>query len=114
MGIRVGFPGRRVIGMHVTGFSHPYIREYFVNGPGFTHGDGHVELPKVELERGAHYQVLVLLDRAEGFMEPMFPDPRVVAGIAGGVRGRAVWESRAGPRRRVGSWPWLPFSSPSS
>lgn len=103
VGIKVEFPGRRVVGMVVTEWSHDYLRESFVrrlNGgppqaaPGLEMAGNGITLPRVPLNRGTHYKVLVVLDGEQADdtaarSEP-FPDPVVVAGIKGGVHGGSV------------------------
>ncbi|GAA4004918.1 substrate-binding domain-containing protein [Streptomyces marokkonensis] len=91
VGIRVAFPGRRVVGMVVTECSHTVLRDFFTPGtPGLGATDGVIRLPKVKLNRRAHYKVLAVLDRLPGFTETDFPDPQVTAGIVGGVRGGTI------------------------
>ncbi|MGC9437620.1 substrate-binding domain-containing protein [Streptomyces sp. WG5] len=91
VGIRVRFPGRRVVGMVVTECSHTVLRDFFTPGtPGFGASDGVIRLPKVKLNRRAHYKVLAVLDRVPTFTETDFPDPEVTAGIVGGVRGGTI------------------------
>lgn len=103
IGIEVLFPGRRVVGMVVTEMSHDYLRRSFVAtpregspavaAPGLGVIDGRITLPKVALNRGTHYKVLAVLEREAGFQEQSFPDPSVVAGVKGGVRGGSVKET---------------------
>ncbi|ANB06242.1 phosphate-binding protein [Streptomyces ambofaciens] len=91
VGVSIAFPGRRVVGMAVTERSRNVPRSFFTpDRPGFAATDGVVRLPKVILNRRAHYKVLAVLDREEGFTEPEFPDPEVSAGVVGGVRGGTV------------------------
>ncbi|WP_432161983.1 substrate-binding domain-containing protein [Streptomyces tendae] len=88
VGIRIAFPGRRVVGMTVTERSPQVPPSFFVPGAeGFETTGREVKLPKVILNRRAHYKVLAVLDREEGFTEPQFPEPEVTAGVVGGVRG---------------------------
>ncbi|MFD5440201.1 substrate-binding domain-containing protein [Streptomyces tendae] len=88
VGIRIAFPGRRVVGMTVTERSPQVPPTFFVPGAeGFETTGREVKLPKVILNRRAHYKVLAVLDREEGFTEPEFPEPEVTAGVVGGVRG---------------------------
>ncbi|MFC8081777.1 substrate-binding domain-containing protein [Streptomyces sp. NPDC057340] len=88
VGIRIAFPGRRVVGMAVTERSPQVPPTFFVPGAeGFETTGREIKLPKVILNRRAHYKVLAVLDREEGFTEPEFPEPEVTAGIVGGVRG---------------------------
>ncbi|MBD0417677.1 substrate-binding domain-containing protein [Streptomyces sp. TRM S81-3] len=91
VGIRVAFPGRRVVGMVVTECSHTVLRDFFAPGtPGLGSTDGVITLPKVKLNRRAHYKVLAVLDRVPGFTDADFPDPEVTAGVVGGVRGGTI------------------------
>ncbi|MGW7278087.1 substrate-binding domain-containing protein [Streptomyces sp. NPDC054844] len=91
VGIRVAFPGRRVVGMVVTECSHTVLRDFFAPGtPGLGATDGVIRLPKVKLNRRAHYKVLAVLDRVPDFTETDFPDPEVTAGVVGGVRGGTI------------------------
>ncbi|MET9778420.1 substrate-binding domain-containing protein [Streptomyces sp. NPDC006367] len=91
VGIRVAFPGRRVVGMVVTECSHTVLRDFFAPGtPGFRATDGVIRLPKVKLNRRAHYKVLAVLDRLPDFTETDFPDPEITAGVVGGVRGGTI------------------------
>ncbi|MER7718691.1 substrate-binding domain-containing protein [Streptomyces flaveolus] len=91
VGIRVAFPGRRVVGMVVTECSHTVLRDFFAPGtPGLGSTDGVIRLPKVKLNRRAHYKVLAVLDRVPEFTDADFPDPEVTAGVVGGVRGGTI------------------------
>jgi hypothetical protein len=89
VGIRVSFPGRKVAGMVVTELSDDFLRASFQDGSGLAVKDGTIELPKVPMNRSAHYKVLAALDRADVHTgEPgQFDDPIVVGGIKGGVGG---------------------------
>ncbi|WP_151480090.1 substrate-binding domain-containing protein [Streptomyces albicerus] len=96
VGIRVGFPGRRVVGMVVTELSDEYLRDFFPeHAAGLGTTDGLITLPKVMLNRGAHYKVLAVLEREEGFTDARFPDPEVVAGIVGGVRRGTIKKTKS-------------------
>ncbi|MCT7354176.1 substrate-binding domain-containing protein [Streptomyces sp. 15-116A] len=91
VGIRITFPGRKVVGMAVTERSPAVPDTYFQQGAeGFDVTDGEITLPKVALNRRAHYKVLAVLDRNEDFREIDFPDPVVSASIVGGVRGGTI------------------------
>ncbi|MGP4020634.1 substrate-binding domain-containing protein [Saccharopolyspora sp. 5N708] len=110
VGIRVRFPGRRIAGVVVTELSDPTLATYFgEKAPGLSMSDldeagqtvGLVELPKVKLNSSDHYKVLVVLERAEGFvLEPAkstesgFPDPEVVGTISGGVASGKVHKTK--------------------
>lgn len=95
-GIKVKFTGRHVVGMAVTEMSHEALAGFFV-GTGPTPGTPHglsvhrdvIDLPKVKLNRGDHYKVLAILERARDFTDSEFPEPKIIARIVGGVgRGR--------------------------
>ncbi|MFB7515405.1 substrate-binding domain-containing protein [Streptomyces sp. NPDC056144] len=63
-GLAVGFSGRRVKAVVVTAPDHPGLLSHFpASWRGFTEGTGTIQLPKVPLNRGAHYKLLVLLTR---------------------------------------------------
>jgi phosphate transport system substrate-binding protein len=95
VGIRVRFPGRKVAGIVPTELSDPNMAAFFdpnENATGFAVGQdeadptiGVVKLPKVKLNRSAHYKVLVVLERADGNGANSFADPEVHATITGGV-----------------------------
>lgn len=107
VGIRVRFPGRRVAGMVVTELSDDFLRSCFQEKSGLGVRDGVIELPKVPMNRAAHYKVLAALERAETHTGApgQFPEPEVEGGIKGGVgRGTIVeTRSRTGtPKRAVG------------
>jgi ABC-type phosphate transport system substrate-binding protein len=87
VGVSIAFPGRRVVGMAVTERSDNVPRSFFVpDRPGFATTDGVISLPKVILNRRAHYKVVAVLEREPDFREPEFPRPVVTAGVVGGVR----------------------------
>ncbi|WP_217165181.1 substrate-binding domain-containing protein [Streptomyces sp. AC512_CC834] len=91
VGIRAAFPGRRVVGMVVTECSHPVLRDFFEPGTqGLGATDGVITLPKVKLNRRAHYKVLAVLDRVTGAVGDDLPGPEITAGIVGGVRGGTI------------------------
>ncbi len=102
VGIRVAFPGRRVVGMVVTECSHTVLRDFFAPGtPGLGATDGVIRLPKVKLNRRAHYKVLAVLDRVPDFTETDFPirrSPRASSEgcAAGPSRGPSTTSSRPG------------------
>jgi ABC-type phosphate transport system substrate-binding protein len=97
VGIRVSFPGRRVAGLVVTELSADFLRSCFAEGSGLGVRDGVIELPKVPLNRSAHYKVLAALERAPGETgKPgTFADPEVVGGIKGGLGGGRIQETRS-------------------
>ncbi|CAM4119990.1 PstS family phosphate ABC transporter substrate-binding protein [Kibdelosporangium persicum] len=92
VGVRLLFPGRTVAGMVVTELEPPDLHSNFGelsvlgkgtlnNGPEPT---GVVTLPRVPLNRGDHYKVLVVLERAAGGEDGPPKDPRIEAGVKGG------------------------------
>ncbi|GAA2404512.1 substrate-binding domain-containing protein [Streptomyces glaucosporus] len=100
VGIRVRFPGRRVAGMVVTELSDDFLRPCFADGSGLSVRDGVIELPKVPLNRSAHYKVLAALERTgeEGSgsgPRAEFDPPEVVGGIKGGVGNGGIQETRS-------------------
>jgi phosphate transport system substrate-binding protein len=102
VGIRVRFPGRKVVGVVVTELSHDYLRPSFSPGNGLSSNDDLITLPRVPLNRGSHYKVLAALEgvhRTNG----AYPEPQVVGGIKGGVSGGGIQEtrSRTGTPKRV-------------
>lgn len=104
VGVRVTFPGRRVAGMVVTELSDEFLRPAFGVDSALCVRDGTIELPRVPLNRSAHYKVLAALERdpdAPGRAGEPFRDPEVVGGIKGGIgRGRIQeTKSRTGPSR---------------
>ncbi|WP_306215934.1 PstS family phosphate ABC transporter substrate-binding protein [Actinoplanes sp. RD1] len=73
-GLRAVFRGRRVVGMALTEYSHDALVHFFTSGaqerPGFRReehdGAGVLCLPKVKLNNGAYYKVMVVLARTAG------------------------------------------------
>jgi phosphate transport system substrate-binding protein len=107
VGIQVRFPGRAVAGVVVTELSDDFLRASFQPGSGLAVRDGVIELPKVPMNRSAHYKVLAALERAPGETGKagVYEDPEVIGGIKGGVNGGKIIEtkSRTGtPRRTIG------------
>lgn len=86
-GMRVTFPGRRVVGVTVTEPSEPGLRDFFVTrsggasgqtggfGIGEDDGAGIIRLPKVRLNPDASFKLLVLLERKSGNAGDAFPKP---------------------------------------
>jgi phosphate transport system substrate-binding protein len=103
VGIRVRFPGRRVVGMVVTELSHDYLRPSFSPGNGLASSDEVVSLPRVPLNRGSHYKVLAALEGVSGRTNGEYPPPEVIGGIKGGISGGGIQEtrSRTGTPKRV-------------
>ncbi|QKW08389.1 substrate-binding domain-containing protein [Streptomyces sp. NA04227] len=119
IGIRVLFPGRRVIAMAVTEPSHAFLLNSFESRESFSitpaedrsgeqPGDGSgelcvINLPRVPLNRRTHYKVLALLERDDTStpsdfrpsQERLFPEPEVRAGVRGGIRGGAIRETKS-------------------
>jgi ABC-type phosphate transport system substrate-binding protein len=107
IGIRVRFPGRRVAGMVITELSDDFLRASFQDDSGLGVRDGVIELPKVPMNRSAHYKVLAALESADDHAGKagVFDDPIVDGGIKGGVHGGKIQEtkSRTGtPKRTIG------------
>lgn len=111
VGVRVRFPGRSVAGVAITELSNPALQPYFTGDRGLGMRDadedgqvvGVVELPKVGLDRGAHYKVLVALERAEGYVREN-DEPQVVGTVGSGVLHNGTikkTESRTGTPRWV-------------
>ncbi|WP_199536928.1 PstS family phosphate ABC transporter substrate-binding protein [Spongiactinospora gelatinilytica] len=95
-GIRVTFRQRQVVGMAVTELSQPELRDFFIThnakgepietegfGSGEEDGAGVIRLPKVKLNRKAHYKVLAVLERKTGRPGSEFPDPEFRADVSG-------------------------------
>ncbi|WP_308121295.1 substrate-binding domain-containing protein [Paractinoplanes bogorensis] len=101
-GIRVSFPGRRVVGVVVTELSDENLRSSL---SGLTVREDLVELPKVPMNRHDHYKVLAALDSTDGRKKTdgAYPDPIVVGTIKGGVGDGRIIEtrSRIGTSRRA-------------
>ncbi|GAA2447645.1 PstS family phosphate ABC transporter substrate-binding protein [Streptomyces macrosporus] len=98
VGIRVRFPGRRVAGMVVTELGDDFLRPCFGEDSGLSVRDGVIELPKVPLNRSAHYKVLAALERTgeeENGARAQFAPPEVVGGIKGGVGNGGIQETRS-------------------
>lgn len=96
-GVRVTFKDRRVVGMAVTELSQPELRDFFIKqdknvtteAAGFEIGEedddaGVIRLPKVTLNRKAHYKVLAVLERKSGKPGEKFPEAKFRADVAGG------------------------------
>ncbi|MCX4097349.1 substrate-binding domain-containing protein [Nocardia sp. alder85J] len=99
VGLHIGFPRRRVIGMAVTELSDPGLQQSLGRDSGIgTREDeqrdtGYIDLPRVPLNRGEHYKVLAILERISG--DRHYPPPVV----SGGLKGGSLHEtrSRTGP-----------------
>lgn len=112
-GINVEFPGRRVAGMVVTELSDHNLRKSFGPKSGLRMADGAIELPRVSLNAGAHYKVLVALGRAPGESGTgeRFAPPKVIATIKGGVGDGKIRETTSyteteSPKRRFRRFQW--------
>ncbi len=105
VGIVVTFADRRVVGAVVTELSDDTMRSSFKEGVGFCIRDHVIELPKVPMERRAHYKVLAALERDDGGRgKREYPAPKVDCTIKGGINGGRIQEtkSRTGtPKRAV-------------
>jgi ABC-type phosphate transport system substrate-binding protein len=96
VGVRVSFPGRRVAGLAVTELSDEFLRASFSADSGLRVRDGVIELPKVPLNRSAHYKVLAALENAtKNGHQAQFEKPKVVGGIKGGVGSGGIQETRS-------------------
>lgn len=96
VGIRVRFPGRSVAGMVVTELSDSFLGPCFNPGSGLSVRDGVIELPKVPLNRSAHYKVLAALERAtENGRREQFEAPEIDGGIKGGVGSGKIQETKS-------------------
>ena len=93
-GVTVTFPDRKIVGMVVTELSDDGMRSSFEDGGGLAVKDNRILLPKVPMNRGAHYKVLAALDTAGGKME-QYPPPKVACTIKGGVTGGKIQETRS-------------------
>jgi phosphate transport system substrate-binding protein len=106
-GVRVTFENRRVVGMAVTELSQPELRDFFIKetkdvtteAEGFEIGEedgdaGVIRLPKVTLNRKAHYKVLAVLERRSGKPGEKFPKARFRADVAGGHSNWFDWLRR--------------------
>ncbi|GIE90006.1 substrate-binding domain-containing protein [Actinoplanes regularis] len=104
-GITVRFPDRTVVGMVVTELSNKYLKAYFEDWDELTVGGDTIELPRVQLNKKAHYKVLAVLDRAATATAPLgqYQEPEVSGGIRGGVGQGGIdrTESRTGPPRTL-------------
>ncbi|WP_203728271.1 substrate-binding domain-containing protein [Paractinoplanes durhamensis] len=103
-GITVTFTDRNVVGAVVTEVSDTNMGSSFQNGGGFTVTENVLELPKVPMNRGEHYKVLLALERADGGKGPrQYPPPDVDCTVKGGVGGGRIQEtkSRTGTPKRV-------------
>lgn len=100
VGLKVEFPGRRVAGMVVTDLSEKFLRDNFGPESGLSKTNvenagrtvGVIELPRAPLNRGQHYKVLAVLERA--VVGQKFESAEVVGGIKGGVRTGAIRETK--------------------
>ncbi|WP_092545823.1 substrate-binding domain-containing protein [Actinoplanes derwentensis] len=94
-GIRVTFPGRRVVDVALSETSQDELADFFftdegghtTTAAGFGIGNekdaGLVRLPKVKLNPRAYYKVLVVLERQEGNVRKEFDDPSFRADVSG-------------------------------
>jgi phosphate transport system substrate-binding protein len=111
VGVTFKFPGRSVAGIAITELSDPALERYFEGeeaglGTYNTTESGRmvgvVDLPRVTLRRGAHYKVLVVLERTEDGAKET-EDPVAIATTRGGVGNGRIrkTESRTGRSRWV-------------
>jgi phosphate transport system substrate-binding protein len=108
VGIRVSFPGRKVAGMVVTELSADHLRHCFEDDSGLKVQDGAIELPKVPLNRSAHYKVLAALESTRDGRREHFDDPKIVGGIKGGVGSGKTQETKS---HTGTSWPTIALVS---
>ncbi|WP_245722160.1 substrate-binding domain-containing protein [Nocardia crassostreae] len=105
IGLHLHFPDRRVLGMAVTEFSPRGLADSLRPGSGIgAHEEtvdgkriGVLDLPKVPMNRGDHYKILVLFERTTGAGKYAAPT------VEGGLKGGRVTETRS----RTGSSPAL-------
>ncbi|GAA0456382.1 phosphate-binding protein [Actinoplanes capillaceus] len=101
VGMTVLFPDRKVVGMAVPDYSQDELHRFFyvpnktaigaqprfVEAPGFESDNegtsGLINLPKVKLNPGEHYKVLVLLERWTDDGRTGSPPPRFRAALSG-------------------------------
>ncbi|MBY8876474.1 substrate-binding domain-containing protein [Streptomyces sp. PLK6-54] len=98
VGITVEFPGRKVAGLVVTEVSSDFLRDSFDRESGLGFQDGVISLPRVPMNRGAHYKVLAALESADppaNGARTEFVAPRVSGGIKGGVGSGQIQETRS-------------------
>jgi ABC-type phosphate transport system substrate-binding protein len=98
VGIRVDFPGRKVAGMVVTELSADFLNRSFGENSGLSARDGVIELPKVPLNRSAHYKVLAALESASEIADgrrEQFEAPKIVGGVKGGVGSGRIQETKS-------------------
>ncbi|MFJ4919540.1 PstS family phosphate ABC transporter substrate-binding protein [Streptomyces sp. NPDC088725] len=98
VGITAEFPGRTVAGIVVTEVSADFLMDSFGADSGLGYTDGVISLPRVPMNRGAHYKVLAALEAAEvtgGGRQEGFEAPRIHGGIKGGVGSGAIQETRS-------------------
>ncbi|MFF5291403.1 PstS family phosphate ABC transporter substrate-binding protein [Paractinoplanes globisporus] len=101
-GVTITFPDRKVVGMVVTELSDDGMRSAFEDGGGLAVQKNRILLPKVPMNRGAHYKVLAALDTDDGKRD-FYAPPKVACTIKGGVTGGKIQEtrSRMGTPKRV-------------
>ncbi|MEU1159413.1 substrate-binding domain-containing protein [Streptomyces sp. NPDC005921] len=100
-GIRVVFKDRRVVGMAVTELNPSSLLTFFTapdndaesNGFGISEENGAsvLRLPKVTLNRGAHYKVLAVLERQSGIPHARFLEPEFHADLIGDSNRSFAW-----------------------
>lgn len=91
-GIEVRFPERRIAGVMITEINGPTVHRAFMENDSYISGlnvkkeESLVELPKVQMNRGEHYKVLVALEGIGAPPKPpkKYPDPVVRASVKGG------------------------------
>lgn len=101
VGISIKFPDRRVVDLTVTECSDEAQWGFFEEAGAFgttIEGDA-INLPKVQLNRGWYYKVLVTLERIPGTTPPPPPEPPRHSGPRGWLE-RSEWFERRQRRRR--------------
>lgn len=95
VGLHLRFPNRRVVGMAVTELSDQALRDCLDEHSGIAVREenggrvGVIDLPKVPLNRGEHYKILAILDRAARAPEHEQPV------LEGNLRGGRIAETRS-------------------
>ncbi|MFI7339083.1 PstS family phosphate ABC transporter substrate-binding protein [Streptomyces sp. NPDC050085] len=101
VGIHIAFPDRRVVDVSVTECSDEAQWGFFEDLSAFgpTLERDAINLPKVQLNRGWYYKVLVTLERVPGTVPPAPPGPPHRTGLRGRLE-RSEWYERRQRRRR--------------
>ncbi|WP_026425268.1 substrate-binding domain-containing protein [Actinokineospora inagensis] len=109
VGLQVQFPGRRVVDKAITETSDPHLDQFFGADSGLGHHGDTIRLPRVPLNRKAHYKVLAVLERDGPNPGREYPEPVLIGAIKGGVRsGRPV---KTSSQTGASAWTWLLVAS---